>query len=171
MIAFQAYFARETSSLEPKKANQPMQLELTEKTKIDASPEVVHAWLNNLENWPKINDKIRSISVEGNKCFGQLDFKGQTFDFAGLVPEDDDPLKVTCNIVVQSEQGKKHPGHFEVIYEIIPDKKGSQITERVVFEQEIPFWGWLLVKLIMKLGNPTGTTNLHRIKEHISSAD
>ncbi|WP_298867359.1 SRPBCC family protein [uncultured Gimesia sp.] len=148
-----------------------MQLELTEKTKIDASPEVVHEWLSNLENWPKINDKIKSISVEGNKCIGQLQFKGQTLDFAGVVPEDNDPLKVICNIVVQSEQGKKTPGHFEVIYEIVPGKKNTQIIERVIFEQEIPFWGWLLVKLIMKLGNPMGTTNLQRIKEHISDTD
>ncbi|MFK7777425.1 MAG: hypothetical protein QM501_04805 [Gimesia sp.] len=146
-----------------------MQLELTEKTKIDVAPQIAHEWLSNLENWPKINDKINSISVEGNKCIGQLQFKGQTFDFAGVVPEDNDPSKVTCNIVVQSEQGKKTPGHFEVIYEIIPDKQGSQIIERVIFGQEIPFWGWLIVKLIMKLGNPTGSTNLQRIKEHISS--
>ncbi|GEM_PF-1660246 len=171
MIPIQAYFAREISSLKPEKANQSMQLELTEKTKIDASPEVVHEWLSNLENWPKINDKIQSISVEGNKCIGQLQFKGQIFDFAGLVPEDHDPLKVICNIVVQSEQGKKTPGHFEVIYEIIPGKKNTQIIERVIFEQEIPFWGWLLIKLIMKLGNPTGTTNLQRIKEHIADTD
>lgn len=148
-----------------------MQLELTETTKIQATPEVIHAWLRNLENWPKINDKIRSIAVEGNKCIGQLLFKGKTIDFAGMVPEDNDPLKVTCNIVVQSERKQEESEHFTVVYEIIPQGKKTKIIERIVFEREIPFWGWLLVKFITKLGKPTGKTNLQRIKEHLPSDD
>jgi len=148
-----------------------MQLELTEKTNIDAAPEVIHEWLSDLENWPKINDKIRSISVEGNKCFGQLHFKGGTVDFAGIVPEDEDPLKVTCNIVVQSERERKQPEHFTVTYEIIPKGRQTQIIERIVFGREIPFWGCLLVKFIMKYGKSKGLTNLQQIKAHIPSRD
>ncbi len=148
-----------------------MQLELTEKTKIQASPEVIHAWLSNLENWPKINDKIRSIAVEGNKCFGQLHFKGKPVDFAGIVPEDHDPLKVTCSIVVQSERKPGNSDHFTVIYEIIPQSKQTQIIERIVFEREIPFWGWLLIKFITTFGKSKGKTNLQRIKAHLHSDD
>lgn len=148
-----------------------MQLELTEKTNINAAPEVIHAWLSDLENWPKINDKIRSITVEGNKCYGQLHFKGKTVDFAGKIPEDDNQLKVTCNIVVQSEQEQKLPEHFTVVYEIIPKGNYSQIIERIVFGKDIPFWGCLLVKFIMKFVKPKGLTNLQQIKTHIPSSD
>ena len=148
-----------------------MQLELTEKIKIHAAPDVIHEWLSDLENWPKINDKIRAITTEGNKCFGQLNFKGKIIDFAGIVPEDNDPLKVTCNIVVQADQNKRQPGHFMVIYEIIPQGRQTQIIERIIFEKEIPFWGWLLVKLITKIGKPRGLTNLQQIKQHINSED
>lgn len=148
-----------------------MQLELTEQTQINASAAVIHDWLSNLENWPKINSKIKSISVEGNKCIGQLQFKGKNIDFAGIVPEDNDPLKVTCNLVVQSEQDQREPDHFTVIYEIIPKGGKTQIIERIIFEREIPFWGWLLVKLITKFGKPTGKTNLQQIKAHIPAID
>lgn len=148
-----------------------MKLELSEKTKLNASPQVIHEWLSNLENWPKINDKIKSVTVEGNRCFGEMEFKGKTLEFAGMVPEDDDPLKVTCNIVIQTESEKRDPEHMTVVYEIIPGGRATQIRERIIFEREIPFWGWLLVKLIMKIGKPTGLTNLQRIKEHITAED
>ncbi|QDT95440.1 SRPBCC family protein [Gimesia aquarii] len=148
-----------------------MQLELTEKTKINASAEVIHDWISNLENWPKINDKIKSISVEGNKCIGQLQFKGKNIDFAGMVPEDDDPRKVTCNLVVQTEQEQRAPDHFTVIYEIIPKGGKTQIIERIIFEKEIPFWAWLLIKFITKFGKPTGKTNLQQIKSHIPTIE
>ncbi len=146
-----------------------MQLELTEKIKISAAPDVIHEWLSDLENWPKINDKISAITVEGNKCFGQLKFKGKTIDFAGMVPEDDNPRKVTCNIFVQADQNNRLPGHFSVIYEIIPRGGRTQIIERIIFEKEIPFLGWLLVKLITKIGKPRGLTNLQQIEQHIAS--
>jgi hypothetical protein len=58
-----------------------------------------------------------------------------------------------------------------VVYEIRPGGRATQIRERIIFEREIPFWGWLLVKLIMKIGKPTGLTNLQRIKEHITAED
>ncbi|WP_339731167.1 hypothetical protein [uncultured Gimesia sp.] len=148
-----------------------MQLEITEKTKIDVPPEVIHDWLSNLENWPKINDKIKSINVDGNKCIGQIEFKGRTVDFAGMVPEDNDPSNVICNIVVEADQKLKEPEHFSVIYEIIPQGRLTQVIERIIFEREIPFWGWLLVKLIMKLGKPKGLSNLQQIKEHIDSEE
>lgn len=148
-----------------------MQLEITEKTKIDAPPEVIHDWLSNLENWPKINDKIRSIVVEGNKCFGEIHFKGRTVDFAGMVPEDNDPWNVICNIVVQADEKLRRPEHFSVIYEIIPRGSRTQVIERIIFEREIPFWGWLLVKLIVKLGKPKGLTNLQQIKQYIAAED
>ncbi|WP_417390892.1 hypothetical protein [Gimesia sp.] len=146
-----------------------MQLELTEKTRLEAPPDQIHDWLSDLENWPKINDKIRSISVEGDKCIGELLFKGQTIEFAGMVPPDNDPLKVTCNIVVQTSSEKNRTEHLTVVYEIIPQGRYSKVIERVIFERSIPFWGWLLVKFIMLVGKPTGTTNLERIKEHIAA--
>ncbi|QDT29803.1 SRPBCC family protein [Gimesia panareensis] len=145
-----------------------MKLELTEKTKLNASPETIHEWLCDLENWPKINDKIKSITVEGNRCFGEMEFKGKKLEFAGIVPEDEDPLKVTCNIVVQINQEREDTEHLTVVYEINPQGLSTQVVERIIFEREIPFWGWLLVKLIMKLGKPKGLTNLQRIKEHIT---
>ena len=148
-----------------------MKLELSEKTKLNASPQVIHEWLSDLENWPKINDKIKSVTVDGNRCFGEMEFKGKTLKFAGMVPEDDDPLKVTCNIVIQTESEKRDPEHMTVVYEIRPGGRATQIVERIIFEREIPFWGWLLVKLIMKIGKPTGLTNLQRIKEHITAED
>ncbi|QDT45008.1 hypothetical protein Pan241w_51250 [Gimesia alba] len=148
-----------------------MQLELTEKIKLDAPSEIIHDWLSNLENWPKINEKIRSIAVDGNKCIGQLEFKGRTVDFAGMVPEDNDPSNVICNIVVQADEKLKEPEHFSVIYEITPKGSQTQVIERIIFEKEIPFWGWLLIKLIMKLGKPTGLTNLQQIKEHINTEE
>lgn len=146
-----------------------MKLELTEKTKLNASPEVIHEWLSDLENWPKINAKIKTIAVDGNKCYGEMEFKGKTLEFAGMVPEDNDPLKVSCSIVVQT--GGEQPEHFTVLYEIIPKGRMTQVVENIHFEREIPFWGWLLVKLIMKIGKPTDLTNLQRIKEHIASED
>lgn len=146
-----------------------MKLELSEKTRLKASPERIHEWLSDLENWPKINNKIKSVVVEGNKCYGELEFKGRIHDFAGMIPEDNDPLKVTCSIVAQTGKENQSPEHFTVIYEIIPKGRTTEIVERILFEREIPFWGWLLVKLIMKLGKPTGATNLQRINEHITA--
>lgn len=148
-----------------------MKLELTEKTKLKAAPETIHAWLCYLENWPKINDKIKSVTVEGNRCFGEMEFKGKKLEFAGMVPEDNDPLKVTCNIVVQIDKEREDTEHLTVVYEIIPGGQTTQVVERIIFERNIPFWGWLLVKLIMKIGKPTGLTNLQRIKEHITAED
>ncbi|MCA9017970.1 MAG: hypothetical protein KDA77_21785, partial [Planctomycetaceae bacterium] len=107
----------------------------------------------------------------GNKCSGQLEFKGRTVNFAGMVPEDNDPSNVICNIVVQADEKRKEPEHFSVIYEINPKGRQTQVVERIIFEKEIPFWGWLLIKLIMKLGKPKGLTNLQQIREHINSAD
>jgi carbon monoxide dehydrogenase subunit G len=146
-----------------------MQLELTEKTKLETPPDQIHSWLSDLENWPKIIDKIRSITVEGDKCIGELVFKGKTIDFAGMVPEDDDPFKVTCNIVVQTNPEQNRTEHMTVVYEIEPLGRYTRVIERIKFERQIPFWGWLLVKFIMKVGKPTGLTNLQRIKEHIAA--
>lgn len=146
-----------------------MQLELTEKIKIDAPPDVLHDWISNLENWPKINDKIKSLVLEGDKCIGQIEFKGSVVDFAGMVPEDNDPSTVVCNIVVEADEKRNQPEHLSVVYEITPQGRLTQVKERIIFERQIPFWGWILIKLVMKLGKPTGLTTLQRIKEHIEA--
>ena len=86
-----------------------------------------------------------------------------------MVPEDDDPLKVTCNIVVQTSSEKDRTEHLTVVYEIVPQGRYTKVIERVIFERSIPFWGWLLVKFIMLIGKPTGSTHLERIKEHITA--
>jgi hypothetical protein len=146
-----------------------MKLELSEKTNLNASSATIHEWLSDLENWPKINNKIKTVTVEGNRCFGEMEFKGKQLEFAGIVPEDNDPLKVTCNIAVQIDKERQDTEHLTVVYEIIPGGRATQVVERILFEREIPFLGWLLIKLIMKLARPTGMNNLQRIKEHIAA--
>lgn len=116
-----------------------MILTLTDTTRVQAQPAAIRRWLSDVENWPKINPKIKSIAAQGGRCIGMLEFKGREIEFAGAIENTGGARPIICHILFREKDGRE--SRLDVAYAIKETNPGAIVTESVTFLDPLPLWG------------------------------
>lgn len=143
-----------------------MILTLTDTTRVQAQPAQIRRWLSDVENWPKINPKIKSIAAQGDKCIGMLEFKGREIEFAGIIENRGGAGPILGHILFRKKSGRE--SRLNVAYSVTETPRGAIVTESVTFLDPIPLWAGVLIKLIYQFGRSKGPTNLENIARHLT---
>ncbi len=143
-----------------------MLLKLAEEASVRAPAERVRAWLVNVENWPKINTKITSIAADGDRCVGEISFKGRPIEFAGIVEQPDRDTFV-CHILFRDERQREN--RLDVTYAVREERHATHVTETVAFLDPIPLWAGLLIKFVYRFGRSEESTNLENIARELEA--
>ncbi len=135
---------------------------------VQAQPAQIRRWLFDVENWPKINPKIKSIAAQGDKCIGMLESKGREIEFAGVIENTGGAGPIVCHILFREKNGRE--SRLEVAYAVTGTNCGAIVTESVTFLDPIPLWAGVLIKLISRFGRSKGPTNLENIARHLTES-
>lgn len=138
-----------------------MRLITRETMECPCSPEEVRSFIRNIKNWPAFVGKVQSIRGDTQEFKGKLLHRTRQVPFVGKETQSAREDTVAFLIVAEGEQGAMN---FRIDYRIIPRRKGCRVMEMVTFDQSIPFFAWLIMKLFAFYGRPQGTTNLQDLR-------
>ncbi len=145
-----------------------MILKLRESIYLKELPEKAFDYLSDPENWPKINDKIETIVYENNRILGSICFKNKKKDFDGYLEDCHRPKFIKARLFVK-EPDEESKAKIEMIveYSFSEGIFGTKVTESIAYLGDIPFWGWIIIKIITILGKTVGETPLQKLKAEL----